>query len=65
LCAGVQDKGDDQAVQKLGILILPSTVASFQGKVRGKEATVEGKISIPNLSEENDIDEVDVSFILR
>ena len=40
-------------------------VASFQGAVRGKEGSIEGKITIPNLSEENDIDEVDVSTLQR
>nr|AIU47030.1 heat shock protein [Phenacoccus solenopsis] len=40
-------------------------VASWQGKVRGKEETIEGKVAIPNLSEENDISEVDISFSLK
>lgn len=32
-------------------------------KAVDSEKKVEGKISIPNLSEENDISEVDVSFL--
>lgn len=39
--------------------------ASWQGKVRGKDDTIEGKINIPNLSEENEISEVDISFSLK
>lgn len=35
--------------------------ASWQGNIRGQEETIEGKLNIPNLSEENDISEVDVS----
>lgn len=37
-------------------------LASWKGSIRGKEETIEGKFTIPNLSEENDISEVDVSF---
>lgn len=37
-------------------------LASWKGNIRGKEETVEGKFNIPNLSEENDISEVDVNF---
>lgn len=36
-------------------------LATWKGNVRGKEETIEGKFNIPNLSEENDISEVDVS----
>lgn len=36
-------------------------VASWQGNVRGRDDTVEGKMNIPNLSEENEISEIDVS----
>ncbi|KAK7605499.1 hypothetical protein V9T40_007357 [Parthenolecanium corni] len=40
-------------------------LASWKGSIRGKEETIEGKFTIPNLSEENDISEVDVSFSLK
>lgn len=40
-------------------------VASWQGKVRGRDETLEGKVNVPNLSEENDINELDISFSLK
>lgn len=40
-------------------------VASWQGKVRGRDDTLEGKVNIPNLSEENDMDELDVSIYVE
>jgi len=37
-------------------------VLKWAGRLEGGENVVEGTISIPNLSEENDISEIDVSF---
>jgi len=37
-------------------------VLKWTGRLEGGENEVEGTISIPNLSEENDISEIDVSF---
>ena len=37
-------------------------VLKWTGRLKGGENEVEGTIDIPNLSEENDISEIDVSF---
>lgn len=39
-------------------------VLKWTGKLRGGEQEAEGTVNIPNLSEENDISEVDVSLRL-
>lgn len=59
-------EGEASANNRKGKLIFFyewNLVLKWKGKLKGSEENYEGQITIPNLSEENDVSDLDVSYI--
>lgn len=59
-------EGDAVANNRKGKLIFFyewDMTISWKGKVDGSDKEIEGKINIPNLSEENEVSEIEVSYV--